>query len=168
MNELILEQKIDPDFKNFFKFIKNKDIKLAIVSDGFDFYINKILKKYDICDIECYCNKMEYHPDGLKIKFTYQNPRCDICGCCKSMVVNKYLSKNKKVVFIGDSYGDSYAVRISDVVFAKDKLSKFCKKNDITHVEYNNFADILSHLKKMDFSDRFEFINNRKCIMIDE
>ena len=166
--QIILKQEIDPYFKEFIKYINKKSIKLAIVSDGFDFYINKILKKYNINNIKLYSNIMKYHPDGLKLKFPYENPNCNLCACCKTMIVNKYLNNNLRVIFIGDSYGDSYAARIADVIFAKNELNKFCKENNINCIQYNDFRDILYHFKNKELIYRFNFISNRNCIKLND
>lgn len=164
IDQLILKQKIDSYFKEFLNFINKEEIELVIVSDGFDYYISKILNKYSINNLLYYSNKMKYSPDGLKIKFSYRNANCDICACCKTMIINKYLDRNIRVIYIGDSYGDIYAAGISDVIFAKNELNKFCKKNNIRCIDYNNFNDVLSHFKNKDFVYRFNNVNTRKCM----
>jgi 2,3-diketo-5-methylthio-1-phosphopentane phosphatase len=56
-------EKIDPHFNNFYQFCTEEGIDLKIVSDGLDFYIDAILRKHNLQDIEFFSNVVVFR-DG--------------------------------------------------------------------------------------------------------
>jgi HAD superfamily phosphoserine phosphatase-like hydrolase len=49
-------EKLDPHFPEFYTYCREKQMDVKIVSDGLDFYIDAILKKYNLQDIEYFSN----------------------------------------------------------------------------------------------------------------
>ena len=52
------------------------------------------------------------------------------------------------IVYIGDGYSDHCPVEISDVVFARDMLTRFCSKQGIPHHPFDDFFTIREILSK--------------------
>jgi 2,3-diketo-5-methylthio-1-phosphopentane phosphatase len=142
-------EKIDPHFQPFYKSCKEKGIDLKIVSDGLDFYIASVLRKYDLQEIEFYSNRVVFQSNAtLSIEFPSPRNRCHLCGTCKSTILNFYREFYDLNIYVGDSYSDVCPARIADLVFAKPILSEKCRKNGKACISYENFRDVGEYLSK--------------------
>ena len=144
---------IDDYFINFLNYINtvnlasDKNIKPVIVSDGFDFYIEKILQNHDI-NIEFECNSIISRENKLYPKFKLESESCNcFSASCKRNLILKDYNENDLIIYIGDGISDYCPVEYCDVIFAKGKLSKYCNQNNIPHYNFNNFFDIMSVFK---------------------
>lgn len=137
---------LDPYFKNFISFCNINNIKTAVLSDGFDFYINALFDKYDIGPLTIYCNNGYFKNQSIELEFPYQNPYCHICANCKASAYLKYKDAGYNVIFIGDGYSDRYVAEKADIVFAKSHLIDYCKANSIEYIPFNTFNDVKKSL----------------------
>ncbi len=145
IDDYINSIKIDDYFVEFTKFLKKKNIKLVILSDGFDLFIKKTLEKYNLTNIEFFANKV-IHNDGCKIslEFPYHNPDCEKkAGMCKCIRI-----KEKEFAYIGDGTSDLCVAQKASMLFATKSLKKYCEENLINHYPFNDFRDIISVLDK--------------------
>lgn len=141
MLDFIDSRKIDPYLNDFVSFCNKNGYSIYINSDGYDFYIKRILKKNDL-NLKGYYNHVGWN-DGWVFDFPYSDEKCGLCGNCKANVVKNFKSKNYEVIYIGDGYSDRCASGFADIVYAKEHLLDYCKKNNIPHKAFNNFSDIL-------------------------
>ncbi len=149
IDSLLDKLEIDKTFLNFYKELKKNNIKLIILSDGLDYYIRRVLKNYNLDDIEIYSNKLIlYDNNKVKPQFPYYSPECSNFANCKGMQIKKLKSNSKISVFIGDAYSDRCAVESADVIFAKEDFYKYCREQKVTCFNFNNFDDILKVLKE--------------------
>ena len=133
---------IDQTFLDFIKYVKEKNIKFTILSDGFDLFIYKTLERIGIKDIPIFANHLIYENNRFKIEFPYHNPNCDKkAGMCKCSKV-----KENKFCYIGDGTSDLCIASKADVLFATKNLHKYCEKNLINHQYFENFKDIIEKL----------------------
>jgi 2,3-diketo-5-methylthio-1-phosphopentane phosphatase len=140
-------EKIDPYFLEFYRFCQSKGVDLKIVSDGLDFYIDAILKKNKLQDIEFFSNVTVFQDDNkLSIEFPRMNVKCEKCGTCKKGVLRDYRSCYDRVIYVGNGYSDVCPAKDADLVFAKEVLYEKCRKDGTECVHYENFQDILIYL----------------------
>ena len=136
---------MDPYFEKFYLFCKEKEIDLKIVSDGLDFYIDVILKKYGLDDIEFFSNVVGFkNGTAFSIDFPNYNVKCERCGTCKSTLLKQYRSIYDRIVYVGDGYSDVCPAKDADVVFAKGILYEKCLENGRSCIRYENFRDIMT------------------------
>lgn len=136
--KLVGEIKVDPAFYDFLKTAKRLSVPVIIASDGMDWVIREILKE----DLPVFSNKLEWTPEGVRIGFP-EGPLCvHSCANCKARVITSQRLPGETVVFVGDGLSDRFATGHADVVFAKNKLLKFCEENKIKHEPYVNFENI--------------------------
>ncbi len=139
-----------PGALEFYEIIKKRNIPFYIVSDGTDIYINYILSKYGLGEIEYFSNKGRFENGGLELEFLYDNGDCRRCGNCKGARINDIFGQNPgnpKVVYIGDGLSDICAIPHADIIFARGDLFHYCNKNGYSPIEYADFFDILNYLK---------------------
>jgi 2-hydroxy-3-keto-5-methylthiopentenyl-1-phosphate phosphatase len=139
-----------PYFADFYRFCREREYDFKIVSDGLDFYIEAVLKKYGLTDIEFFSNAVTcWHSDGISIDFPYLNTSCGKCGTCKSSIVKGFSDHYDRIIYIGDSYSDVCPSKAADLVFAKDILYEKCSNNGTACINYENFRDIMDCLEKI-------------------
>lgn len=137
---------IDQGFKPFVDLCRKNRIQPVILSDGLDFYIRHILKRYDLSDLEVVCNVGTLHPDGLRIAFPRNNTACSRCGNCKGEIIEEYRARVEgpsRTIFIGDGYSDTCAATTADVLLAKKDLAHYCRTHNIAYTTYDTFFDVI-------------------------
>jgi len=138
---------LDASFLPFYKYVKEFS-KVAIVSDGLDHAINVAMKNADFPELPIYANKLHFVPDGIDMSWPHKNPNCNAGnGVCKCKVAQDLSEGVKPVVLIGDGKSDACLAKSADVVFAKGSLIKYCEANDIPHIKFQTFADVLAKVK---------------------
>lgn len=134
---------IDEYFLDFLDFVKTKNIKFTILSDGFDLFIKKVLEKYNIKDIPYYANHLVYENETFRIEFPNNYSQCQIgAGMCKCAKV-----KEKDFCYIGDGTSDLCIAKKANLLFATKNLKKFCKENDIKYSQFESFRNIIDMLE---------------------
>ena len=82
---------IDLSFKVFYERAKAKGIKVVIVSDGFEYFVKRVLNKYGIDDIEIYSNSFEFKNGEFLMDFPNKVDGCARnAGTCKCKFVEKF------------------------------------------------------------------------------
>ena len=149
MVSFVLENgRLDPYFEEFHQFCAARDLALKIVSDGLDFYIHELLKKYSLSHIDFYANVVRFNDGGeVIIEFPQSNNDCDLCGNCKTNILEQYRLTYENIIYIGDGYSDVCPAQKADIVFAKDILYEKCMKNGRDCIYYADFRDIGRYLK---------------------
>jgi len=142
---------VDKDFKEFYWLCRNKDIKFIVLSDGFDFYIDELIKIYDLPKFEYYSNRLFFEDNKLGFSFPYYNSSCFCkCGTCKRFVIEKLITGEEKIIYIGNGLSDTCAIGLADTVFAKDELYNWCISQGVRCGEFENFNDIINILERRD------------------
>jgi 2,3-diketo-5-methylthio-1-phosphopentane phosphatase/HAD superfamily hydrolase (TIGR01509 family) len=140
---------IDPSFPSFYRYCREKDIDVKIVSDGLDFYIKTILEVHHLGNIPYDANEGHFlKPEGMDIVFPHFNEACGHCGTCKKRLVQNHRKDYDSILFVGNGISDRCAAGEADFVFAKDSLYPYCIDQDIACHFYLGFRDILADLKK--------------------
>ncbi len=155
LKDFALSQKIDEHFCDFVDLCKRGSPKsgsvgvdLAILSDGLDYYIKLILKKYHLEDVPFYSNTVRFEGKRLVPGFPYYDKGCGNCGNCKKFHLRNLRKPKQMVVYIGDGLSDKCAVGEADLIFAKNDLKSFCEKEGIDYFEFKDFGDVISVFKK--------------------
>lgn len=139
---------LDPYFMDFYRFCRDRGYDLKIASDGLDFYIEAVLEKHGLRDIEFFSNAVtDWHNEGVSIAFPHLNDQCGRCGTCKSSIVKRFYEDYDKIIYIGDSYSDVCPAKTADIVFAKYILYEKCNDNGTACISYENFRDIMDCLE---------------------
>lgn len=149
-NNIIDNQRIDPKFIDFYAYCAENDIQLTVLSEGMDYYIQRVLKRYNI-ELPCYSNKFILHEDGksFHLEFPFSDSDCAKCGTSKRNLLMNMTADDEISVFIGDGFSDACVVNYADIVFAKKSLASYCWKNNITYYDWSDFGDVQKKLEKI-------------------
>lgn len=143
---LIEKIEISPGFMEFYKTVKEKEIRLGIISGGFINGIRHFLKQYGIEDIEIFANELVFDGDRAHIEFLdgedYQCCDKGPCGNCKIEHYKRYKEDAQTIIFVGDGVTDMPVAEVSDIVFAKDSLARYLDEKEISYIKYQDFKDI--------------------------
>ena len=140
--------KLDPYFLSFLKTAEELGVLVTIVSDGFDVFIEQVLKNNLtetpalIKAVPIYSNKFRKTASGFEAGFATETPCPHGCANCKALLIKKMTSHDDHVFFVGDGLSDRYAAQQSHLTFAKGKLLEFCKEQNIDHIAYNDFKKV--------------------------
>lgn len=148
-NEIIEElEKVTqfrPNFDKLVEYCQEKSFMFKVVSAGLDFIIFHFINK--IGDLEIFAAKTTFTPEGIDIEFEvyFDKTSTDF----KNDIVNHYKSRKYVVYFIGDGSSDYGAVVNADFSFVvrNSKLHNYCANNNINHMPFENFNEIIDHLK---------------------
>ena len=143
IDDFILLQKLDPYFKDFLDFAKKRDMEVVIVSDGLDYYIEKMLLRYGSAHIDFYANRLELMDHSMKLSFPFFDLlECTDCGNCKTYHLEQYRQKGYFIVYVGNGLSDTCPCQSADLVFAKGDLRAFCLDKGVQHIAFDNFRDV--------------------------
>lgn len=134
---------IDESFIGFYNDLKKRNIKFTIVSDGFDIFINNVLRKYDLQDIKVISNKLEIK-DGKFIPI--YDDKYKSCkrksGVCKCKVTEDEKLENHNLIYIGDGLSDACVSGKMNKIYAKNYLAQYLSSKNIPYIKFNTFEEI--------------------------
>lgn len=139
IDDYINSIEIDDFFVEFIRILDKNNINFVILSDGFDLFIEKTLKKYNLNNIKFFANHLIHKKDNkFEIEFPFHNENCDIkAGMCKCKRIPE-----KNFCYIGDGTSDLCVAQKANVLFATKNLKTFCEKNNMNHYSFKTFYDI--------------------------
>jgi 2-hydroxy-3-keto-5-methylthiopentenyl-1-phosphate phosphatase len=148
-NRIIDEQRLDPSFPDFVDYCRKHSIEIEILSDGYDYYIQRILNNHSITGIAWYANSLEIDNGKLLPGFPYFNPHCLRAANCKGTHVLNNAGDDQLRIMVGDGYSDRCGADYADIVFAKRHLVRYCREANISYYEFSDFNDIRSRLEEL-------------------
>ena len=141
-DEFLNEIDIDPTFKSFVKYCEDHNFEIYILSDGLDYYINRVLEREGLSHLKTYTNKLTFQDNKLVPEFPFTDEECRQCANCKRNHIINHSADDDFTVYIGDGYSDACPVQYCDFIFAKKSLLKYCETNRISFSPYKNFNDV--------------------------
>ena len=156
-NQFIKGVEIDSTFKSFIDYCEQNKFEVKVLSDGFDIYINKILEREKLSDLNVYCNRTTFDPENKIIPvFPYGDEECKSCGNCKRNHILSNSGDDDHIIYIGDGYSDKCPIQYCDFIFAKNSLLKYCELNRITYFPFKNFDDVRLKLEELKIRKRLK------------
>ncbi len=147
---------LDPDFPAFVQLCRERGADLAVLSDGLDLYVNRMLARLGLRTCfrpeklpplsECvatYANHGEWTPQGVRVSFAGDARECDACGNCKSAWLRVLRPGHRRVIYLGDGYSDMCVARHVEVRFAKGHLAEFCDQQGLAYHPLGSFAEVI-------------------------
>ena len=140
---------LTPYFLEFLEEIQKQGIEFTILSDGFDFFIEEVLKRNNIKNVKYFANHLVYENNKFRIEFPHHNTKCiKGAGMCKCVKINE-----QEYCYIGDGTSDLCVASRASLLFATKNLCKHCVTNDIKHIKFETFSDIIKNVNKINGVD---------------
>jgi 2-hydroxy-3-keto-5-methylthiopentenyl-1-phosphate phosphatase len=139
---------IDPTFAPFVQWLQDGGIPVTVVSDGFGFYIEPLLRTMGLADLPVITNT--WSNDGSpRIRFENGYDGCVGCGTCKMRAALDARARGP-VAYVGEGGSDRYGAIYSDVVFAKDALIDIARTDGVPFLQWETFDEVRTHLERLE------------------
>ena len=146
IEEFVDTIEIDSYFKEFNEIRLKNNVNFLILSDGLDYFINRILQKHGIKNIDIVSNHAEFLNGKFTISFPNKNNGCiKNYGTCKCDVIKILRQKYKEIYYIGDGTSDICVADKSDILFAKSTLLDYCKKIGLNCIEFGTYKEVVNY-----------------------
>jgi 2-hydroxy-3-keto-5-methylthiopentenyl-1-phosphate phosphatase len=137
---------VDETFPRFVAYASATRRPLAVISDGFGFYVRPILERAGLGHLEVMTNDLV---DG-RLRHPFAHPVCVGCGTCKMQAAGRFRERYGSVAFVGEGQSDRYGALYSDLVFAKKDLVRICEEDGVPYRMWETFNDIRMVLESRD------------------
>ena len=135
---------VDPAFHPLVEQLQNRGAEVAVVSDGWGFYIADAIAPLEI---PVFTNTIDFATNTLVSPYRDPAcPTCGACGTCKPAIVREAAQRGRTTVFVGDGTSDRHAARVADVVFAKGALAQWCATEAIPHTTFDTLTKVTAAL----------------------
>ncbi|HUV36132.1 MAG TPA: HAD-IB family phosphatase [Patescibacteria group bacterium] len=144
LDTFIEEESLDPYFKDFVDFCNRRKYEFLILSDGLDYYIDRLLMKFGLGFLDFRANHLVINNGSFAgIEFPYYNLlECTMCGNCKRYHVEQLMGRGYFSVYVGNGYSDRCPSGYADLVLAKGELLTHCRQENIPCIPFDNFRDV--------------------------
>lgn len=150
LDEFIDLLDVDPTFIPFVKFCDENKIDMVVLSDGFDYYIDRLFNKAGLAGLKYYSNKLFVDDKGiLKAEYPHFDVDSPTSANCKKNHIINHSSDDEYTVYIGDGNSDKDAAQYCDFIFAKDGLARFCSIERISFYPFKNFTEVQNKLTEL-------------------
>jgi 2-hydroxy-3-keto-5-methylthiopentenyl-1-phosphate phosphatase len=136
------EVPLDPAFGPLADALRAAGAEVAVVSDGFGFYVHERLAEFDV---PVFTNGIDFDTNTV----SFPNGECahsPSCGTCKPVVISDAAARGRTTIFVGDGISDRHAARVADVVFATKSLARWCAQENIAYTHFDTLGDVAAVL----------------------
>jgi 2-hydroxy-3-keto-5-methylthiopentenyl-1-phosphate phosphatase len=139
---------LDPTFAPFVRWLEDRGVSVTIVSDGFGFYIEPLLRAAALEHLTVITNSWT-EDGGPHVRFDNGHPECVGCGTCKMTAVLEARTLGS-VAYVGEGGSDRFGAIYSDVVFAKDALVDIARADGVPFLDWETFDDVRHQLERLE------------------
>jgi len=142
---------IDPSFARFARFCRAQGIPLAIVSDGVDYFIRRILARYGLASLPTIANRLSISQlNGASRYHLHARSEANTCasaaGVCKCRLIS---ATGGTRIYIGDGRSDLCVADKAEILFAKGILAQLCLQRGLRFTPYRQFTEIERALRAL-------------------
>jgi 2-hydroxy-3-keto-5-methylthiopentenyl-1-phosphate phosphatase len=142
------EVKVRAGLHELVNYCREKGIRMVIVSNGLDFYVEAILKDLELKNIEMHAAQASFHPEGMRVHYVGPDGQRLDDGV-KEAYTQSFLKLGYKVVYIGNGDSDVAPAKYAHHVFATGDLLAYCRENNLNYKPFENFMDVVRDLEQM-------------------
>jgi 2-hydroxy-3-keto-5-methylthiopentenyl-1-phosphate phosphatase len=136
---------MDETFRDFVAFCGGRRIRLEIVSEGLDFYVRHLMRKWGL-DLPLRTNHAVFEEGSVRIEYPWADRTCTLCGTCKLLRLFQLRTEGYRIAYVGDGHSDLCPAIEADRVFAKAELAQLCEQEEIAYTAFDRFADVQRNL----------------------
>lgn len=140
--------RIRAGFRDFYDYCQRKGVRLVIVSNGLDFYIEEILRDIGIEDIKISAARTHFRPEGLDVQYIGPDGsrlENDFKGAC----LTSFLSEGYRVLYAGNGTSDLPPARRCYHIFATGSLLTHCQRLKIKHTPFTDFKEVINTIEAL-------------------
>ena len=134
--------KVRAGFHELVNYCQRKGFRLAIVSNGLDFYIQATLKSLGLNNLEVHAAQASFRPEGMEVQYVGPDGKRLEDGF-KEAYIRSFLNLGYRVIYVGNGDSDFAPAKYAHYVFATGELLEYCRENGLNHKPFENFTDIV-------------------------
>jgi 2,3-diketo-5-methylthio-1-phosphopentane phosphatase len=143
LHAFIDQVEIDPGFIPLIELLRQNHVPFAILSDGIEKFIRRILNNHQVGDVEIKANRIARRQNQLHLVCPHRQEHClsaaAHCKCTSAMTLRM---AQRKTIYIGDGRSDICPARQADVVFAKGVLAHELSLQQRPFIAYSSLHEI--------------------------
>lgn len=133
---------LDPGFPEFVGWCEARALPVAVVSDGVDYFIQRILARHGLERLPVSANRLR----GRRLGHPWRRKGCAAgAGVCKCAVS----SGEGELVYIGDGRSDFCVAARADILFAKGALAEYAEGRGQPFIAFETFHDVTTTLSAL-------------------
>ena len=133
---------LDPGFPAFVAWAEARGAPLSIASDGVDYFIARILKRYGLEHLPVTTNRLAGTPGARRLEHPAKSENCvSGSGVCKCAVAAGPADVGP-LVYVGDGRSDFCVSDRADVLFAKGALADYAADRGRPYHAFDTFHDV--------------------------
>ncbi len=146
---LLADLRLDPGLPVLLAACRRRRVPVWIVSDGFDFYIERLLADHGIAGVPFLANRARWREGRWELDFPRRDAAGAPAGAWKAEIVRGFQGEGAKVVYVGDGLSDRIAAEAADRVFAKGKLAEYGRDAGLPFEPFRTLADVHVRLQPL-------------------
>ena len=139
---LVARHHIDPVFPPLVDDLRAQGAEVEIVSDGFDFYVSRMLAAAGLTDLPFTANGLNFRNGEIVLDFPHERPDGPTGAGWKVDHVRRAQACGRRVAYVGDGFSDLQAAPLADLVFAKSHLATYCDAEGIAYHSFSTLDDV--------------------------
>jgi 2,3-diketo-5-methylthio-1-phosphopentane phosphatase len=149
LDAVLDEIELDPGFCDFAAWCAAHEIPLAVVSDGVDYFIQRILARRGLGALPVVSNRLAGEAGARRLAQPHRREGCAAgAGVCKCAATSGRLAETERrmLVYVGDGRSDFCVSARADLLFAKDELAAYAAGRGQAHHVFETFHDVTAVL----------------------
>lgn len=147
--EIVMSKmKVRSGFHELVACCRRKGFRFVVVSNGLDFYIEKILSDIGLADIEAFAAKTQFHPEGLTVQYIGPDGN-QLDSDFKVAYVNSFLREGYRIIYAGNGNSDIAPARQCSHIFATGALLDHCQQTNLDCTPFTDFSEVVSVLERL-------------------
>ena len=132
-------------FPELVAYCRRRGLRFVIVSNGQDFYIEKILSDLGLGDVEFFCARSRFEPQGIRVQYIGPDG-LPVDSDFKETYVNLFLSQGYRIIYIGNGASDFAPAQRCHHIFATGDLLAYCQRQNLPCTPFTNFNEVIRGL----------------------
>jgi 2,3-diketo-5-methylthio-1-phosphopentane phosphatase len=151
LHEVLDQAPLDPGFLDFVAWCDARSIPLAIVSDGVDGFVFRILARHRLERLPVIANRLRVG-QSWTLEQPWAREGCAAgSGVCKchAAKLQKPARARRPMVFVGDGRSDFCVSARADILFAKGALAEYAQSRAQPFHPFETFHDVRTVLSRL-------------------
>ena len=141
---------LDPGFRDFVVWAERRDLPVAVVSDGVDYFITRILGRHGLGHLPVVANRLVGRPGAWRLEQPWTRAGCAAgSGVCKCDVTGPWTGDRPTTIYVGDGRSDFCVSGRADLLFAKGALADYAAARGQAFLPFETFHDVTRALAQL-------------------
>jgi 2-hydroxy-3-keto-5-methylthiopentenyl-1-phosphate phosphatase len=138
---------LDEGIHGLLHLLARHGVPFAILSDGVDLFIRKLLSRLDLPDVVVRANTITHEGQRISLVCPHGSGRCETGAAhCKCASAERLATPGRRTIYIGDGRSDLCPAQKADAVFAKNALAAALTKAGTPFIPFGTLDEVTTML----------------------